>query len=121
MFNSLTDLCRCPTQCQLVHSTEQWQCAVSLSFVTDEWDRPLDQIRNTTFGPTISNPDEVEERLRRAQRAALNPSVDPEHFLRNGHDQDLYVNALQFTTNYVSLEIRGPEIIDLSFCDLPGN
>ncbi|KAF8586086.1 hypothetical protein K439DRAFT_1652711 [Ramaria rubella] len=109
---------RCPTECRLIHSTKPWECTVSLRFMTGNSGRPLRSVRNVPFGPPIRDPIDVEERIRRAQRAALNPLVDPQLFLAS--DQPYHDNALDFTTNSVSLEIRGPEVTDLSFCDLPG-
>jgi hypothetical protein len=111
-------LSRCPTECHLVHSTAPWQCIVSLRFMTGESGQRLDPVRMVPFGPPIKDPKEVEERLRRAQRAVLNPTVDSQRFLER--NQPIIENALNFSTNCVSLEIRGPEVTDLSFCDLPG-
>lgn len=77
-------------------------------------------VENSPFGPIIKNKKEVEERIRRAQRAILRPSQNPEIFL-TGPDEDLdYRRELTFSKNCVSLEISGPELTDLSFCDLPG-
>ena len=73
---------------------------------------------NIPFGPVISDKRLVEERIRRAQRAILCPSKHPETFLTGpdeGQDREL-----TFSKNCVSLEISGPELTDLSFCDLPG-
>ena len=72
------------------------------------------------FGPVITDKKEVEERIRRAQHAILRPSQKPDVFL-TGSDADLdYRRELTFSKNCVSLEISGPELTDLSFCDLPG-
>jgi hypothetical protein len=49
----------------------------------------------------------------------LNPSKQPKDFLDN-EDEDNFVSELSFSTNCVSLQISGPEVADLSFCDLPG-
>jgi len=74
--------------------------------------------KNIPFGPGITDRKLVEERVRRAQRAILCPSKPPEVFLTGpdeGQDREL-----TFSKNCVSLEISGPELTDLSFCDLPG-
>ena len=60
----------CPTECRLSYSEYPWQCIVSLRFITDEL---LGQARNEVFGSVIYDKSEVEERIRRAQRAILNP------------------------------------------------
>ena len=61
----------------------------------------------------------MEERIRRAQRAILNPSKPFEHFLE-GNEETQDLAELSFSNNCVSLQISGPDMADLSFCDLPG-
>ncbi|GJJ07887.1 hypothetical protein Clacol_002093 [Clathrus columnatus] len=111
---------RCPTECRLIRapSSEEWECTVSLRFLTDQDGTLLDAARNVKFGNIIKNPRDVEERLRRAQLAILNPSVPFEVFLE-GNGQ-LTKSSLNFSNNIVCLEIKGPDVTDLSFCDLPG-
>ena len=71
------------------------------------------------FGGVITDKSRVEERIRRAQRAILNPSIGYEAFLL-GPDEDSEEKELSFSKNCVCLELRGPDLTDLSFCDLPG-
>ena len=111
--------CRCPTECRLSYADEDWKCVVSLRFITDVEGQPLHQVRNDRFGSPIFNKSEVEERLRRAQRAILNPSIASRQFL-DGDDDDPEQRQLTFSTNCVSLQISGRDVADLSFCDLPG-
>ena len=59
----------------------------------------------------------MEERIRRAQRAILNPSKSLSVFLSGA---DVEENEMTFSRNYISLEISGRELEDLSFADLPG-
>ena len=76
--------------------------------------------QNIPFGPTIEDKSDVEERIRRAQRAILNPSTSHETFL-TGPDVDPDGGSeIGFSKNCVCLELRGPDLTDLSFCDLPG-
>lgn len=91
---------------------------MSLRFMKDASGGILPQVRTVVFGPPIRVPADVEERIRRAQRAALNPDTDPQQFLVGSNLPSK--NSLDFTINCVSLEIKGPQIADLSFCDLPG-
>ncbi|PFH47395.1 hypothetical protein AMATHDRAFT_6772 [Amanita thiersii Skay4041] len=109
---------RCPTECRLSQSDKPWQCVVSLRFTTDANGQPLGQARNEVFGSIIKDKSEVEERIKRAQRAILNPSSPPAKFL-DGEDEDTG-SELSFSRNCVSLQISGPDVADLSFCDLPG-
>jgi len=83
--------------------------------------QPLGQARNQLFGGTIYEKSEVEDRIRRAQLAILNPTKLPEFFLGLGND-DLsgLESQLTFSKNCVTLQISGPDVADLSFCDLPG-
>ncbi|KAJ2918308.1 hypothetical protein MD484_g2118, partial [Candolleomyces efflorescens] len=110
---------RCPTECRLSRSDAPWHCRVSLRFIKDRSGQPLGQARNEDFGPVIYNKAEVEERIRRAQRAILNPS-SPRSLFLDGDDEDLESSELTFSSNVVSLAISGPGVADLSFCDLPG-
>ncbi|KAF9020772.1 hypothetical protein BDZ89DRAFT_261853 [Hymenopellis radicata] len=110
---------RCPTECRLAHSTDAWKCIVSLRFIKDPNGQLLGTARNEQFGDIIYDKEDVEERLRRAQRAILNPKRRPSEFL-DGEDEDLIENQLSFSANFVSLQISGPGVADLSFCDLPG-
>lgn len=66
----------------------------------------------------LLNKFEVEERIRRAQRAVLNPSVSYEQFL-DGEETDIDYE-LTFSKNCVCLQISGSDVADLSFVDLPG-
>lgn len=109
----------CPTECRLSFSNDRWKCVVSLRFITDANGQPLGQARNEPFGAVIYNKDEVEERIRRAQRAILNPSTPYRQFLDN-EDGDPEERQLTFSNNCVSLQISGKDVADLSFCDLPG-
>ena len=59
----------------------------------------------------------MEERIRRAQPAILNPSTNHSIFLGGAIVEE---NETSFSRNYISLEISGRELEDLSFVDLPG-
>ncbi|KAF8805241.1 hypothetical protein BYT27DRAFT_7224945 [Phlegmacium glaucopus] len=110
---------RCPTECRLSRSDTPWQCIVSLRFITDSGGQLLGQARNQIFGSIIYDKAHVEERIRRAQRAILNPKKPAKHFLENV-DEDQRGSELSFSSNCVSLQVSGPDVADLSFCDLPG-
>ncbi|KAL4066184.1 P-loop containing nucleoside triphosphate hydrolase protein [Scleroderma citrinum] len=107
---------RCPTECKLTRSDAPWSCVVKLHFHTDIRGEAIAP-RIEGFGDAIFDKSEVEERIRHAQRAILNPSTSPEIFLSGTIVQD---NETSFSRNYISLEISGQELEDLSFVDLPG-
>ncbi|KAH7883426.1 P-loop containing nucleoside triphosphate hydrolase protein [Phlebopus sp. FC_14] len=109
---------RCPTECKLTYADGPWTCVVKLHFNSDAQGKPI-EVRLIPFGDSITSKSEVEDRIRRAQRAILNPSREPADYL---NDDALIPdkNEVSFSRNYVSLEISGPDLADLSFVDLPG-
>ncbi|KAJ7452986.1 P-loop containing nucleoside triphosphate hydrolase protein [Mycena galericulata] len=108
---------RCPTECRLSRSDTPWKCIVEIRYITDKNGQTLGQARNEAFGDPIFHKSEVEDRIRRAQRAILNPSKPARSFL---DDDDEDAPEISFSTNYISLQISGPLVADLSFVDLPG-
>lgn len=111
---------RCPTECRLSYSDKPWACQVVLRKTFDKQGQPLGVAENILFGSAITKKSDVEERIRRAQRAILNPSMRPETFL-SGPDGELDGKPeLSFSKNCVCLALSGPDLTDLSFCDLPG-
>ena len=65
--------------------------------------------------------------LRRAQAAILNPTIPLSHFLdadidtvRAGGVKVLGSKPLAFSRNVICVDLAGPELVDLSFVDLPG-
>lgn len=111
---------RCPTECRLSYSDQAWKCRVVLSKIVDERGQALGVAESIPFGTTITDKGDVEERIRRAQRAILNPSVNADTFLLGPDGDPTGGNELSFSKNSVCLEIKGPDLTDLSFCDLPG-
>lgn len=108
---------RCPTECQLSHSDAAWTCTVSLQLNTAADGSALSNSQKVQFGPPITDKSEVTERIRRAQRAILNPSTPSDVFLAgtdNGHE-------VPFSSNRIVLHVSGPDITDLNFIDLPGS
>lgn len=78
---------------------------------------------------TLDHPNEIEEVLRWAQIAILNPSKPHEHYIPgSGHatigpgafDRASEFTEAKFSPNVISLEIKHPDFPDLSFYDLPG-
>ena len=111
---------RCPTECRLSYSDQAWKCRVVLSKIVDRHGQALGVAENIPFGTTITDRGDVEERIRRAQRAILNPSTNTDSFLLGPDGDPADGNELSFSKNSVCLELSGPDLTDLSFCDLPG-
>ncbi|KAJ3579395.1 hypothetical protein NPX13_g1172 [Xylaria arbuscula] len=138
---------RCPLHIRLIDSSNgHWSCTVALQLDYD-FEPPRGKIKRSDvtstnqFPPwvkkshrdskifkTIFDPSEIEDVLRWAQVAVLNPLSDHELYIpgdgaiaRTGDLGEATRNsAAQFSPNIISLEIKGPELPGLSFYDLPG-
>jgi GTPase SAR1 family protein len=81
---------------------------------------------------TIQDPSEIEDVLRWAQIAILNPNSPAAHFIPgSGHvamqpdglrtaTEAIEASGIKFSPNVIALEIKGPDYPELSFYDLPG-
>jgi hypothetical protein len=114
-------------ECTLLSAAdnERWSCKISLRRGYDNQDRELPNPSATSFGPTLTRPEEVEIWLRRAQSAILSPHLDDRAFETKSRDElrELARNderTLKFSRNAVCIEIKDPEATDLAFVDLPG-
>ncbi|KAI0420979.1 dynamin family protein [Xylaria grammica] len=137
---------RCPLHIRLINSSNaHWSCSVALqldyNFEPKGKIKKSDVTATNQFPPwvkkshrdikifkTIFDPSEIEEVLRWAQVAILNPGNDHELYIPGdgavAKSTDLAEAtrsaAAQFSPNIISLEIKGPELPGLSFYDLPG-
>ncbi|OAA57100.1 dynamin family protein [Niveomyces insectorum RCEF 264] len=135
---------RCPVHIRLSDSQDgSWSCRISLQ--QDYEFRPPAQVtRANPFGPwfeqhrnvkdfaNLGDPTKIEETLRWAQIATLNPSRDHglykpgtgEIWRRtqrvNAGEEIHEENEAAFSPNTVALNIHAPGLADLSFYDLPG-
>jgi hypothetical protein len=106
-------------ECRL-QNAPTWSCNIILRFQYDSAGRPLADTREVQFGPTLDNKTDVEQALRRAQRAILRPTLDHSFFL---DDEDLKTGGhppQTFSSNLVCIRVAGPTVPDLYFFDLPG-
>ncbi|KDQ13938.1 hypothetical protein BOTBODRAFT_55684 [Botryobasidium botryosum FD-172 SS1] len=115
---------RCPMECRISSSDEEWKCQVSLRFEYDGNSRSHN-IREVPFGPPISleNKEQVESVLRGAQAALLNPHIPYEDVagLLPGRLAELKKDRmLKFSRNVVCVDVSGPDLTTLAFLDLPG-
>ncbi|KAL5530980.1 hypothetical protein ACEPAG_3856 [Sanghuangporus baumii] len=118
---------RCPMECRLSYSPESFRCQISLRIEIDEFGNPVQNVRETKFGPILTDKSTLEEMLRKAQLAILNPSVPKESFvnidldnLEPGQPPFGSRRQLQFSPNVVCIDIFSPVVTNLSFIDLPG-
>ncbi|KAH8117943.1 P-loop containing nucleoside triphosphate hydrolase protein [Phellopilus nigrolimitatus] len=118
---------RCPMECRLEYSTSPFKCQVLLRIERDEFGNLVEEVKESKFGPLLHDKTELEDMLRRAQLAILNPSVAADRFV-NLDLQTLEPDEpplgsrrqLQFSANVVCVQLSSPDSADLSFIDLPG-
>lgn len=94
-----------------------WQAQVFIrrEYGTDK--RRLQEIKEQPFGPPVKNKTQLEDVLRRAQLAVLNPLLP----LSAALNDTLHENSSNsFSRDVVCMDITGPGLPDLSFIDLPG-
>lgn len=106
-----------------MHSEGPWKCEIALRFKFDEHGNPLsDGQKELPFGPIILKKTDVVDRLRRAQLAILSPDLDsptfPQSFLTAPSSSS---SGTSFSLNTIVMKISGPDVVDLSFVDLPGD
>ncbi len=119
MLSSQTILPRCPTECRLSSSEGIWRAQVSIRLVVDKHGNPLQRPKLQPFGDIITSKTGVEERIKRAQLAIINPSTAADDFL-TVHLPFSETNESRFSRNSIILDISGPGVDDLAFVDLPG-
>ncbi|KAG1830240.1 P-loop containing nucleoside triphosphate hydrolase protein [Suillus variegatus] len=112
---------RCPMECTMSSHATSWSCSITLRMNFDSNGKDMAKTVTVPFGRTITDRNEVEVWLRRAQSAILNPNLPSASFhtktieeLRNTR------NTLKFSRNVVCVSIEDPDATDLSFYDLPG-
>ena len=104
---------------------EQWSCTISLRLEFDINGDPYPIQETVPFGPTLTNKDEVEIWLRRAQAAILSPHIQSFDFHGKSKED---ISQLQktdkhmkgFSRNTIHVDVKDPDITGLSFVDLPG-
>lgn len=101
---------------------EGWSCKIGLSrrWVLGRGGRWEDTNAPSVEFATVYQKSELEQVLRLAQVAILNPRLDPNTLLALGAAPD-GLSSLSFSVNAIDLHICGPELPELSIVDLPGS
>ncbi|KIM26148.1 hypothetical protein M408DRAFT_196838 [Serendipita vermifera MAFF 305830] len=107
---------RCPLVCHMENNPGPWRCRVSIMREVDGNGDRLPETQTIPFGTEINSRDLVCERIQRAQMAILHPDKDPQQFIQG----PLLGSPSGFSLNSIVINIEGPDVIDLSFVDLPG-
>ncbi|KAB5589117.1 Myxovirus resistance protein [Ceratobasidium theobromae] len=109
---------RCPIECRLKCTDEDWTATVSLRFESGK-SGYVGKTHETQFGPQMTDRMEVQERIRRAQLAILNPTIAPATFLDTDRNIEFPLSR-SFSQNCVIVVLSGRDLSDLNFVDLPG-
>jgi GTPase SAR1 family protein len=127
---------RCPMEINLSDSNEPWKCEVKLSYSyaysTKGGLRKITKANK--LGPwyetaepqdvpflTLLSKNQVQDAIKRAQLAILNPHKDPAEFLPSSSlNIDDATTPVKFSPNVVRLDISAPGFPNLAFYDLPG-
>ena len=118
-------------ECRLEHSSSSWRCQISIRRTSFADFAPQtarsNQGNEIPFGKLITEKSELEEMIRRAQLAVLNPDVPSVNFetldttqLVPGEVPPDCTCPLSFSSDVICLDIEGPDVTDLAFIDLPG-
>lgn len=111
-------------ECRLAHTPDDWSCQISVRWEFDDYGAPLGEVYEVPFGPLVTLKTDVEPLLRRAQAAVLNGWMSDEEldqFAREGpKSKSASKKTLAFSRNTICVDLKGPELVDLSFVDLPG-
>ena len=114
-------------ECRLSNTSEAWSCRISIRWEYGDDGKRADEVSEVAFGDVLLNKGDVEPMLRRAQAAILNPTIPLSHFLdadidtlRAGGVKVSGSKPLAFSRNVICVDLAGPELVDLSFVDLPG-
>lgn len=115
-------------ECLHSYTKDEWSCQIKIRWEYDESDssdKRLGEVKEADFGPCLTDKNQVELMLRRAQAAVLNPYISEEKFVEVSLERLKAPKAdggkpLLFSRNVVCIEITGPDLVDLSFVDLPG-
>ena len=108
-------------ECRLSQTSGEWQCQVSIRWEYQKDGSRYDKVRETPFGELITSKADVELVLRRAQAAVLNACRSASKWVNAGPEDLKKQPRLTFSKNTVCVNIKGPELTDLAFVDLPGD
>ena len=107
-------------------NVSSWECQITLRYSVDANGLNLTTPDRVPFGPVpIKDKGSVELWLRRAQASILSPHMDRSEFYSKTLEDLQHImrtdqNVLPFSKNVIQLDVKDPELTELSFIDLPG-
>ena len=101
---------------RLQNSADPWKCQVFLRFEKDRTGQRILDMREVKFGPLLTDKSKLEEMLRRAQLAILNPSISYTSVVELDISkvvpgEPMFWDSLQFSSNVVALDMYGPRFM----------
>ncbi|KAF9888697.1 hypothetical protein FE257_008455 [Aspergillus nanangensis] len=126
---------RCPMEINLSESDQPWACRVFLSrryFYDNAHKQNKTVKKSKPLGPwiemdpedepfiTLSNKDSIDEAIKWAQLAILNPNRSSADYIPGQNTETSSHCYVKFSPNVVRLDISAPNFPNLSFYDLPG-
>ena len=108
----------------LSHSdSDAWSCQISLRIMYNADGILLSEPHVIPFGELLHDSEDVENRLLGAQAAVLQLPFMEEFSVNEFLEDDYEAPAkppVDFSRNVVRLEVCGPDLVDVTFIDLPG-
>ncbi|KAI0681580.1 P-loop containing nucleoside triphosphate hydrolase protein [Earliella scabrosa] len=116
---------RSPMEIRLTRSaaSDSWSGQISIRYEYEASGSKRKDVKEVLFGPRIVKKEDMEPMLRRAQAAVLHPHLDVSQFVTMSDDELRRLAAPKtalFSKNVVCIDLSGPDLVDLSFVDLPG-
>jgi vacuolar protein sorting-associated protein 1 len=108
----------------MISEEGSWSCIITLNREY-EMHGNLSTPTRTRFGPVITEKALLKIWIRRAQAAILSPHRDDSDFHAMGPEEirqalDNDTQSLEFSKNTIEIEVHDPELVPLTFVDLPG-
>lgn len=117
---------RCPfliTTHKTSSNKDGWKCDVAIKkqdYGDDDQGQASDHSESQiTHFATLTSEKELEDTLRRAQLAILNPQDDPRSYVGIDLSEE-HPTKMLFSRNIICLDIQAPDLPELMFYDLPG-
>ena len=104
-------------------ASDSWSGQISIRYEYEASGSKRKDVKEVLFGPRIVKKEDMEPMLRRAQAAVLHPHLDVSQFVTMSDDELRRLAAPKtalFSKNVVCIDLSGPDLVDLSFVDLPG-
>lgn len=112
----------CPFEYRLSRGGSPWSCRISVRSISED-NVPLQAPSTRFIGDVITKKTELPAMMKRAQIAALNPSISTANILSmSPNEMDNYPTTHLSTTcvhSTVSLELNGTDLTDLTLIEMP--